>query len=194
MTKGAIRRRRLLAWGAGTAVVVLGVALALSYRPWLSPWWPGRHEAVALPVACPPLPGLPAAGMPTRSTGPGDVDGADCAWGVADGFPPLDARYSLYRRAGNSSGTEEAEHEAASRVTRYLGPEAGFTLGADTPVSGVGDEARISAHGSLVILVTRKSNVVLTVSRTSSGDVEKDQTRTAVASYARTLLDLVDLS
>ncbi len=192
MTEGATRRRWLLAGGA--AVVALGVALALTCRPWLSPWWPGRHEAATLPVACPPLPGLPAAGMPTRTTGPGDVEGADCAWGAADGFPPADARYSLYRRAGNSSGTEEAEHEAASRVTRYLGPEAGFTLGADTPVSGVGDEARISTHGSLVILVARRSNVVLTVSCNSSGREEKDQTQAVVTSYARTLLDVVDLS
>ncbi|MDQ7809488.1 hypothetical protein Q5425_37685 [Amycolatopsis sp. A133] len=182
------RRRRWPVWGAALAVVVLGAAFAVLDRPWLSPWWPGRHEAVALPAVCPPLPGLPAAGAPARVTGPGDVEGADCVWG---GSSPVEAQFSLFRRAGNRSGTGEAEAEAASRVTRYLGPKAGFALGADTPVGGIGDEARISAHGSLVVLVARKSNVVLVVNGTSPG---RGETEAAVTGYARTLLDLVRLS
>jgi hypothetical protein len=187
----AVAWRRVSVWGAALAVVVLGVALAVSCRPWLSPWWPGRHEAAALPVACPALPGLPAPGSPVRLTGPGDVEGADCVWG---GTPAVEAQYSLHRRAGNSSGTGEAEHDAASRVTRYQGPVAGFTLGADTPVSGIGDEARISAHGSLVILVARKSNVVLVVDCTSPAHDGTAHTEAVVTTYARTLLDLVELS
>ncbi|MGV9367927.1 hypothetical protein [Amycolatopsis sp. NPDC003731] len=179
--------RRWLRWGAPLAVVALAAALAVTWRPWLSPWWPGRHEAASLPAACPRLPGL-AGGTPAHLSGPGDVEGTDCVW---NGPPEVEARYSLYRRSGNSSGTREAEREAASRVTRYQGPSAGLTLGADTPVPGVGDEARISTHGSLVVFVARKSNVVLVVDCTSLG---RGEVEAAVTGYARTLLDSVELS
>lgn len=184
-------RRRWYVGGAVLAVVVLGTASAAAFRPWLSPWWPGRHEAATLPAVCPRLAGLPEGGTPVRLTGPGDVEGTDCSWGSASA---VEAQYSLYRRAGNTSGTGEAEHEAASRVTRFHGPVAGYTLGADTPVSGLGDEARISAHGSLVILVARKSNVVLVVNRTSPLHEGTEQAEAAVTGYARTLLGLVELS
>ncbi len=179
--------RRWFRWGASLAVVALAAALAVTWRPWLSPWWPGRHEAASLPAACPQLPGLPA-GTPAPLHGPGDVEGTDCVW---TGPPEVEARYSLYRRTGNSSGTAEAEREAASRVTRYGGPSAGWTLGADTPVRGIGDEARISTHGSLVVFVARKSNVVLVVDCTSAGHAG---TEAVVTGYARTLLDSVGLS
>ncbi|SEB99443.1 hypothetical protein SAMN04489727_2170 [Amycolatopsis tolypomycina] len=61
-------------------------------------------------------------------------------------------------------------------------------------MSGVGDEARISAHGSLVVLVARKSNVVLVLDRTSAPGEGTDQAEAAITGYARTLLDLVELS
>lgn len=191
MTEAGPRWRRWLIGGAALAVVVVGAASAVALRPWLSPWWPGRYEAATLPAGCPRLPGLPDAGTPVRLTGPGDVEGADCVWG---GSSAVEAQYSLYRRAGNTSGTGEAEQETASRVTRYHGPSAGYTLGADTPVRGLGDEARISAHGSLVTLVARKSNVLLVVNRTSAVHEGTDQAEAAVTGYARTLLDLVELS
>ncbi|WP_206791298.1 hypothetical protein [Amycolatopsis sp. MtRt-6] len=184
------RWRRWFVWGVAPAVVVLVAALAVAHRPWLEAWWPGRHEAATLPSACPRLPGLPP-GSPARLTGPGGVEGADCVWA---GSPEVEARYWLYRRTGTSSGTGEAQREAASRVTRYAGPSAGYTLGADTPLSGVGDEARISAHGSLVVLVARKSNVVLVLDRTSAPDEGTEQAEAAAIGDARTLLDLVELS
>ncbi|MBE8521907.1 hypothetical protein ILP97_31220 [Amycolatopsis sp. H6(2020)] len=187
MTEAVAGRRRWLRWAAPLAVVALAAALAVTWRPWLSPWWPGRHEAASLPAACPRLPGLPA-GTPAHLSGPGDVEGTDCVW---SGPPAVEVRYSLYRRTGNSSGTREAEREAASRVTRDQGPSAGLTLGADTPVRGLGDEARISTHGSLVVLVARKSNVVLVVDCTSA---EGNGTEAAVTGYARTLLDSIELS
>ncbi|MEU0535832.1 hypothetical protein [Amycolatopsis tolypomycina] len=190
MTAAGPSRRRWFVRGAALAAVVLVTALAVVSRPWLEAWWPGRHEAATLPGTCPRLPGLPP-GSPARLTGPGDVQGADCAWA---GPPEVEARYSLYRRTGNQSGTGKAEQEAASRVTRYDGPSAGYRLGADTPVSGVGDEARISAHGSLVVLVARKSNVVLVLDRTSAPGEGTDQAEAAITGYARTLLDLVELS
>lgn len=188
--KAAVPSRRWFVRGAALAAVALVAALAVVYRPWLEAWWPGRHEAATLPGTCPQLPGLPA-GTPARLTGPGDVEGADCVWA---GPAEVEAQYSLYRRTGTSSGTGKAEQEAASRVTRYHGPSAGYTLGADTPLSGVGDEARISAHGSLVVLVARKSNVVLVLDRTSAADEGTEQAEAAVVGYARTLLDLVELS
>ncbi|HET6706450.1 hypothetical protein [Amycolatopsis sp.] len=184
------RWRRRFVRGAALAVVILVAALAVVYRPWLEAGWPGRHEAATLPSTCPQLPGRPPA-TPARLTGPGGVEGADCVWA---GAPEVEARYWLYRRTGTSSGTGEAEREAASRVTRYAGPSAGYTLGADTPLSGVGDEARISAHGSLVVLVARKSNVVLVLDRTSAPDEGTEQAEAAVTGCARTLLDLVRLS
>lgn len=100
----------------------------------------------------------------------------------------------LYPRAGNHSGTEEAGSAAATQVTRYLGPTQGSLLGADTPISGVGDEARISVHGSLVVLVARKANVVLTLQYDAAGHRTEDEARAATMSAARTLLGRVNLS
>ncbi|WP_169514467.1 hypothetical protein [Actinokineospora enzanensis] len=189
----AARPCRRIVWTTVVAVVILAIAVALSYRPWLSPWWPTRHEAADLPTSCPTLPALPTPGLPTRLTASDGTEGANCAWGTTDGLPLLDAQYSLCRRVGNHSATERAKHETASRVTRPAAPNTSLTLGADTPVRDLGDEARISAHGSLVILVARKSNVVLTVHYYSPAQATDDQARTIAINTARALLDIVHI-
>lgn len=193
---GRPRRRALIAWLATAAVVVVGAALAFAYQPWLNPWWPTRHEAAALPSSCPDLPGMPApsTGLPTPTAGENFV-GADCQWGSAGSneFPPLTARYSLFQRNGDHGAIEEAQLDAATRITRFQGSQ-GYALGADTPVSGVGDEARITSHGSLVILVARKANVVLNLEYNASSKTDNAQIQAITASSARALLDLVNLS
>lgn len=164
------------------------------------PWWPMRHEAAALPVTCPSLLGLPApqSSSPGPFTVPGDdgvtLSGVTCEWGAQDhGFAPLYATYSLYQRVGDNSGTDEAETASAAQITRYRGSQ-GFSLGADTPVAGVGDDARVSNHDDLVILVARKANVVLTLQYLVPDQEPQDQSQAKVTASARALLDLVHLT
>jgi len=195
------RRRRLVGWIASAVAVAVCVALCLVYRPWLDPWWPTRHEAAALPTTCPSLLGLPApqSSSPGPFTVPGDagvtISGVTCEWGAQDhGFAPLDAKYSLYQRVGDNSGTDEAETASAAQITRYDGPSRGFSLGADTPVAGVGDDARVSNHGDVVVLVARKANVVLTLQYEAPDHEPEDQSQAKMTSSARALLDLVHVA
>ncbi|WP_033294217.1 hypothetical protein [Amycolatopsis jejuensis] len=170
------------------AVVLLGAACAAGYRL----WGDDEPEAVALPGSCPALPGLPPArsSAPTPFTAPSatgaTVHGSLCEWGRQDhGFPPLQAKYQLYGKGR----TQEAHESAAAQVTRQQG--GGSSLGADTPLPGLGDEARISAHDILVILVTRKANVVLTLQYRAPDDEPRTLSETTVEQSAQTLLDLV---
>lgn len=192
-------RRRLIGWGAVAAVSVLCVGLALVDQPWLDPWWPTRHEASALPDRCPALVGIPVPidGRHGEIRDQNDTGiGSECQWGAAQpqGFPELDAHYRLYRRVGNDSGTDEAQRAAAAQVTQNHGPQQGLTLGADTSLSGVGDEARISKHHSLIVLVARKSNVVLTLQYFVPVHVSDNDALAIAATSARELLALVSLS
>lgn len=150
-------------------------------------WSPTRHEATALPGVCPQLPRLPAPSPgPPTPLHQRDADGADCTWGVPGSheFPVLTAKFWLYHR-----GTEAAEHEAAQQVTRPQEAGNGRSLGADEPITGVGDEARVTDHGALIVLVARKANVVLTLEYAPHERGAADQND--AASDAKALLDLI---
>ncbi|GAA3547996.1 hypothetical protein GCM10022222_34500 [Amycolatopsis ultiminotia] len=188
-------RRKRLGLVALSAVLLGCAAVLAAERPWAGPADP---EAATLPASCPALAGQPPAryGVPaafTAPAGPGStIRGGLCEWGEPDhGSAPLQAKYRLYPRAGRQSGTEEAEHGAAALVTRNQGPGRGGTLGADTPLPGLGDEARISAHDILVVLVTRKANVVLTLQYRVPDDEPRQLSETRAESCARTLLDQI---
>ena len=170
-------RRRLLIWsGAITAAALLGAAALVICAPWQSPDPP---IATGLPATCPALSGLPTPEQQAGGgTGPGDAQDTNCAWGepVSGGFPPVEATTTLYPTIA------QAQHESATQVST------------DTPIPGVGDEARISDHGNLIILVARKANVVLTLQYLAPGGASADQDRALLTTAARTILGGITLT
>jgi hypothetical protein len=176
-------RRRLLIWaGTITATALLGAAAMVIWAPWHTPTPP---MAISLPATCPTLLGLPA---PRQSAG--SARKIDCSWGtpVDDGFPPVQASTTLYPTI------YAAQHASATQMTTFDGPTHGYSLGADTPIAGVGDEARITDHDNLIILVARKANVVLTLRYLAPADVSPDQNQAVLATAARTILGGVTLT
>jgi hypothetical protein len=175
--------------GAITATVLLGAAAVLIWAPWRT-HPPAPPMAVRLPTNCPALAGLPAPDGFGGGTGQGRTRDTDCEWGpgTSSGFPPVRATTILY------SSINEAEQQSASQVTVFNGPTHGFSLGADTPIAGVGDDARISDHDGYFVLVARKANVVLTMEYIAPGNSEPDQQQAIIATAARTLLSGITLT
>ncbi|HEY4019263.1 MAG TPA: hypothetical protein VGM75_11285 [Pseudonocardiaceae bacterium] len=181
-------RRRLLIWsGAIAATVLIGAAAVLMWAPWHRPAPP---LVTSLPNTCPALLGLPAPESQGGGTGTGEVRDTQCHWGtpIDDAFSPVEATTTLY------TTIDAAQRASASQVTIYNGPTHGFSLGADTPIAGVGDDARISAHGDIITLVARKANVVLSLEYiTPSGSSAADN-QAILATAARTILGDITLT
>lgn len=183
-------RRQLLTWaGAIIAAVLLGAAAVLIWAPWRTPVPP---MAITLPQTCPALLGLPApTDGPEAGTGPDNARDLNCSWGTpaSPGFPPVRARTTLYPTI------DEAKRQSASQITRYLGPTQGVSLGADTPIAGIGDDARVSDHDGYLVLVARKANVVLTLQYIAPPEhTDEDQDQAVLATAARTLLSGITLT
>ena len=108
----------------------------------------------------------------------------DCDWGTPEstGPSPVSARTTLYPTVA------AAQRASLAEVTTFQGPAHGFSLGADTPVVGVGDEARISDHDGYVVLVARKANVVLSLEYTAPDDTDPDLNESVLEAAARTVL------
>jgi hypothetical protein len=183
------RRRWLIISGASVAAVLLVAAALVIWAPWRTPAAP---IVTALPTGCPALLGepTPSAGS---GTGPGDAKDTNCSWGTSSADsnfawsgqatePPLTATTALYPTI------DEARRRCAAQVTVYQGPTHGYSLGADTPIAEVGDEARISDHDGLFILVARTANVVLTMQYYAPKGADADQSQALLATAARTIL------
>ncbi|HEV3357358.1 MAG TPA: hypothetical protein VG247_11240 [Pseudonocardiaceae bacterium] len=189
-------RRRWLIWsGASIAAVLLGTAALVIWAPWRAPAAP---IVTALPAGCPALLGEPTPSAGSE-TGPGDAKDADCSWGTSIAnstltgpndaeVSPLTATTALYPTI------DEARSRSAALVTVYDGPTQGLSLGADTPIAEIGDEARISDHDGLLILVARKANVVLTMQYYAPRGVDADQDQAVLATAARTILAGISLT
>ena len=183
-------RRRWLIWsGASIAAVLLGGAALVIWAPWRAPAAP---IVTALPTGCPALLGEPTPSAGSE-TGPGDAKDADCSWGTSTAnsnlVGPTDAEQSpLTATTALYPTIDEARSRSAAQVTVYEGPTHGYSLGADTPIAEIGDEARISDHDGLIILVARKANVVLTMQYYAPKGADADQSQALLATAARTIL------
>ncbi|HEY4453151.1 MAG TPA: hypothetical protein VGN81_02465 [Pseudonocardiaceae bacterium] len=192
---------RLLIWcGTVVAGMLLGAAGVLIWAPWHSAQSPTPTLAKALPTTCPALLGLPAPiGAGSGGRGPHDEPETGCDWGepIDGGFSPVMSTTTLYPTVA------AAQRASATEVTTFNGPTHGFSLGADTPIAGVGDDARISDHDGVIVLVARKANVVLSLQymtfcsacdaeRKSDGSGEdSDRNKAVLAAAARTILGQV---
>lgn len=186
-----IRRGWLIWSGTIVAAVLLGAAGLVIWAPWRPPAAP---IVTALPATCPPLLGEPTPASGT-GTGPGGARDTDCRWGTPERDSdwnaqesPLTATTTLYPTV------DEARRRSAALVTVYQGPTHGYSLGADTPIAEIGDEARISNHDGLIILVARKANVVLTMRYWLPKESDADQGQALLATAARTILAGIPLT
>ena len=183
-------RRRVFMWtGAIAATALLGAAAVLIWAPWRT-HPPVPPMAVTLPTDCPVLTGLPAPDGFGGGNGPGATRNTDCEWGpgTETGFPPVRATTTLY------SSIDEAKRQSAALITQFDGPKQGDSLGADTPIAGVGDDARISDHDGYFVLVARKANVVLSMDYIAPAHSDRDQDQAVLTTAARTLLSGVTLT
>lgn len=143
-----VRTARMVLWVAMLVPLLVGVGL---WRPWLSPWWPGRAEASSLPDAC------AVADTDTAQRMVPDFTGADrthldrpytrtsgCEY-TSSGKASLEFELQLWRRTGTTSGTHEARANYASAkkiatlVTEQGPPEGREITKGDVP--GLGDLA-----------------------------------------------------
>ena len=181
---------RLLLWSAAIAAAVLSAAAAaLIWSPWHAST-PGPPLATALPTGCPDLLGVPGPKIGGRQTGPNNLPEYGCEWGP--GIPgwtsPVVATTALYPTIA------AARQASLAQVTVFNGPTHGFSAGADTPIGGVGDDARITDHDGYLVLVARKANVVLTMDYTAPHPEYSQDNQAVLATAARAILSGVKLN
>jgi hypothetical protein len=178
---------RLLIWsGTIVAAMLLGAAMVLIWAPWHTPA-PPLSLATALPKDCPALLGMPGPASMGGGTGPENEPQINCDWGPPEstGPSPVNSTTTLY------PSVAAAQRASVAEVTIYQGPKQGFSLGADTPVVGIGDEARITDHDGYLVLVARKANVVLSIQYIAPDNTDPVGNESVLETAARTIINEV---
>jgi hypothetical protein len=92
-------------------------------RPWLDPWWPGRHEVTRTPHACdipgiePIVPGLHKVAGHYSSK----AQESTCTWVIGTTHREGDSRLRVGLNWDRRSFTQDAERNAHDVFTRWQG-------------------------------------------------------------------------
>lgn len=160
------RLSRPVGWTVACVIGCLLVTPVLCLtRPWLDPWWPGRHEVVLIPRAC-DIPGIaPLVPGLHRTSGHYSARSqtSACEWAVSEPRRSGDPELSVDLRWDRRGFSADAEHRAHDDFTRDKDAESD-----QGPVPGLGDEAiesftRPDSSGVWGEVIVRRANVIIEV-------------------------------
>lgn len=199
----AVRGMRITWWALLAIMLTAATWLA---RPWLEPWWPGRHEAASLPGACAVadeatarrlLPDVHDAQERNRTYG----IGSECSYRSRAGAD-LKVELLLLERSSSIGATGKARgdhlHErrvSAEQAQRFADGHVGWTFEAQD-VTGIGDQAwrRIlvdTRDGRVdVRLFVRYANVLIEVDY--DADRPENETIAAADELARRAVERIE--
>lgn len=184
---GEVRQVHTRRWVRALAILLPIAAIcglvAVTDHPWQSPWWPGRHEATALPDPCTLTAPEPVRETITETTG--RDTSSSCTW-QGERYQ-LRVYYVLFEQTPGSSGTDRATDSVPGLLAAAT-PD---------PLPGLGDEAylgfrSLSGNTTDVEVSARRANVSVRVAY--GGNQPREQVTADAIAVARDALDAVTLS
>lgn len=171
---GAPMGLRRVAWlcGAMGGVLLLMVALVPLIQPWERAWWPGVHEASALPAPCEAVAGenvqaLMGEVQPTSDAYDDGLGTAMASCGYAGDAESLTVMYLRYDFEDGVGASERAHVSYDMTLSGY------FSLYTDRSEVDLGDEAVIGAQNSEysgTLMLLRRANVVIEIDYSGGDD------------------------